>query len=857
MKKIISLILCFSLCFSLCITAAASANNEISLSVLKALKIGNFSDADKEVTRGEFIGAVSDILNYYDRPGVKDGIFSDVTSSYEYSGAVYDAYARGLISGYQDGTFGAKSPILYEHAVKVLVAALGYDNLAKAQGGYPAGYMLVASQHGILKGVAQKGGDTLNAAVAAKLIENAMNANVFMQVVFGDDKEGYSEKVGETLLKVYAKIEKVSGLVSDNGVTSLTGSSAVKSGSIMIDGKVYAQGESGACDFLGYKTVAYVSCTGDNDEKVYYIEKDKSVTTLLIPANRILHSDPDFSAKNIYYEDIYGSRLYAKVDSVADFIYNGRAYLDLTGADLKIEIGSIELIDNNFDNVYDIVKVNAFESFAVSGVSEASGKIYKKNGAALSVDSSKNVEIYRDGKAAVLTDIQEWDIVNAAVSLDKSTVALNVSSKKINGRVENISKSDRTISVDGDYYHVLNDELMEAVSLSSSYEFCLDCEQNIAWIKSENNSDKYVGIVIDAKIKEGVDRKAQVQIFSSLGNFDVLDLSKNVSIDGNTSLSGDEQISYILSNMKDNLVSCRMDNKGNISEISLPYTSKPGAHQTTESLKVDYADGEKAIYCYGSSIKNFEGKIVPNEETAVFLVPDDRSELDSYSVVNMSYFQHSTSYNILAYSIGIENGFSEYIIKLPIGEEEYSRKHVPVVVSKVSKILNDDGMVVEQILGYSSSGEVKAVTKYDNILTSAEVKKGDIIRYKTDVEERITEVDRIIDGTERKKITKVEEAFGKSPRLMLYDVYYRFDNLAGCTTYDLSKTFSEATVEGSILKQTLPPSIKIYEVNGDRDNEITVSSYNAIRDYKSVGAECSKLFIYSYSGSEIMAVIYN
>ena len=67
--------------------------------------------------------------------------------------------------------------------------------------------------------------------------------------------------------------------------------------------------------------------------------------------------------------------------------------------DINSYLGYLKnIIDNNYDKVYDVVKVNAFESFAVSGVSEESGKIYKKSGAELSIDSEE--DIYPGGEGA-------------------------------------------------------------------------------------------------------------------------------------------------------------------------------------------------------------------------------------------------------------------------------------------------------------------------------------------------------------------------------------------------------------------------------------------------------------------------
>lgn len=855
MKKIIAFLLCISLLGCSMVFAEEEA---ASVKILNALNIGSFSDGSETVTRGEFVGAVSDVLNYTNRPMPVDGIFSDVTSTYKYSGAIYDAYSRGLISGYADGTFGTNSPILYEHAIKILVSALGYDNVAKSMGGYPSGYMTVAAQNKILSGVSKKSGDHLSAAEASKLIENTINAEALQQVLFGSGNAGFEVKDGETLLSVYAKIEKIQGILSDNGITSLVGNSAVGKGNVVIDGKKYACSQTFNDEYLGYNVSAYVTCSGDDEERVLYIAPSPSVKTLEIPANRILYSDAEFSAKNIVYEDVYGQVLNVSVDGVADFIYNGKAYLDLTVQDLHLNFGKLVLIDNNSDSVYDVVHVKASEIFIAAGTSVESKTVYKKSGVPLKLDGCKNISVYRDGEISEISQISEWDTVSAELSIDKTTVLLNVSSKKLSGVIESISRGDKTISVGGKYYHVIDDNIISKISLSNSYEFCLDENYNIAGIKSENQNDKYVGILIDAAIEKGLGGKPQIKIFSSLGNFDIFDISDNASIQGNTSLSDSGKINYIKSNMQYKLVSCKFDNSGMIKEIMVPYTGTPEDYQTEESLKTDYNEATK-VYCYGSGTnKNFDGKVVPNPAVVVFLMPADKSELESYSVTDINYFTHSTLHLIEAYSIGPENGFSEYIIRMADQADEddnFTIDDAPVVVSKVSTVLNENGQEVENVLGFGRNGEVKYTTKEPGLLSGISVKAGDIIQIKLDIQDKIVRARKLVDGTAVTLVNEVGTSY--SSRMSLYDVYYRFDNLLGLTKQDLSKSFSPAVVEAGIIKQTLPVYVKVYEVDTKKNNQITVSDHNAALSYLNVGPERSRFFAYTRSGSEMFFVIYN
>lgn len=850
MKKILAFMLCISI---LCVFPTAFARDiGNSLQVLEALNIGSFSGEEMEVTRGEFVDALSDILNYSNRPQNTDGVFSDVTAASDMSGAIYNAFERGLISGYADGSFGIDTPILFEHAVKILVSALGYDNMAAVYGGYPAGYMIIADQNRMLRGVGKRSGDTLSGAECARLIENAMNTPIYQQVIFGSSEAVFEAYEGETMLSIYAKIKKIEGKVTDNGVTSLSGKSTTKAGNVIINSTIYDAGDTSAEDYLAYNIKAYVTCKGDENEKVLYIGEAETVNILAIPASRILCSNPGFSVQNIIYEDVYGNVQQSRVDVVADCIYNGNSYFDLTAEDLRLDSGKIILIDNTGDNIYDVIKVETSEIVIASGINPDRRIIYTKAGGNLSFEKSKNIKVYRDGTECDFAEISEWDVVSAGVSFDKSTVTLSVSSKKLSGYVDSISISDATVSVGGKYYNVTDSELIKKIELGASYEFCVDGDMNIAGIKSENQSNKYVGILAEAAQNNGVDSKLQVRIFSSLGNFDVFDIAQNASIDGKRDLTISAKETYILSNMKYQIVSCKKNDKGEIIEINLPYSGKPASYQSAEDLRVDYDGGEELYFC---SPGNFDGKAVCDGGATVFLLPKNRSVFEDWEVVKGDSLIHNMKYYISAYSIGNENGFSEYIIQNLPDTPKFTSESYPVVVEKVSSKLNSSGEIVDMLRGYGHLGMVEYETREDGLIKSAGVKAGDIIRCVLNSNNQIISVLRMIDG-ENVKIVSAEESSFSGSRMYLYDVYSRYGTILGYTKTDLSKPFNEENVKSTLTLQLIASGTVVYEVDTKNNNKITEVDYNAILPYTSVGTERSRIFLYSHSASTRFIVIY-
>lgn len=88
-----------------------------------------------------------------------------------YKDAIEDLYARGIVSGYPDGTFRPESPVLRQQFAKMIVHALGYPvsdadiclftDVQKSLPGssvdpldlnYPDHYVAVCASHGITEG---------------------------------------------------------------------------------------------------------------------------------------------------------------------------------------------------------------------------------------------------------------------------------------------------------------------------------------------------------------------------------------------------------------------------------------------------------------------------------------------------------------------------------------------------------------------------------------------------------------------------------------------------------------------------------------------------------------------------------
>ena len=134
--------------------------------------LGNFNP-NKPVTRAEMativcrmIGQASNLNN--------SNQFSDVPTNHWANPYVSKAVQLGVVNGYGNGKFGPSDTVTYEQAITMIVRAKGLENSALSAGGYPNGYIQVASANNYLNGVVSGVGTGLKRSDVAVIVYNAM-----------------------------------------------------------------------------------------------------------------------------------------------------------------------------------------------------------------------------------------------------------------------------------------------------------------------------------------------------------------------------------------------------------------------------------------------------------------------------------------------------------------------------------------------------------------------------------------------------------------------------------------------------------------------------------------------------------
>ena len=191
--------------------------------------------------------------------------FPDVAPNHWANGAINVAEQQGLVIGDDMGTFRPDDPVLLQEAVTILVRALGYEPVAMQRGGYPAGYMAVASENQLLKGISALGKSPAKRGDIAQLTFNALTINLMEQTGFGSSV--VYEVVDKTLLFDRLNVEKAYGQITGTSETTLTGGSTTAEDRVMINNQTFVEGNTRAREYLGYNVVYYARINATTDEK--------------------------------------------------------------------------------------------------------------------------------------------------------------------------------------------------------------------------------------------------------------------------------------------------------------------------------------------------------------------------------------------------------------------------------------------------------------------------------------------------------------------------------------------------------------------------------------------------------------
>ena len=539
LKKFVCLLL--TLCVTLTAFSAVSPSlamaNEPSayygsdLAFLESLGITDgvdTSDSTRTVSRAEFVAMAVKIIN----PNLDikfTGDFTDVTSDTIYSNEIYTALTYGLLNGTTEGTFSPESPITYAAALKILVAALGYEEYAYITGGYPTGYIMQAGKVGITDGVSAFGAnDSISFESAVSLIANALKCDLRKIVTVTDDYVETKVAYGTNCLTEYFGFEKVSGILTTAGSYSMNDGYFAEESMVQIGDLSLYCGLSGIEEYLGYN----VDCWYDkskNELRAFSVS-DGNETVSFDSQNVVSYSDFE-----IKVEDESGKTKSYGLDKGFSFVLNGRLIAP-EDSDFIFSEGEITLVDNSGDKGYDVVVAKKKEHFVIKSINLSEFVVYdKKNSGKKLVLKNEDGYFYSLEKAGVSIEpsaLSEEDVLEVYQSRDGYVSKVKVSDVYVKGTITGIGNDviyvdEKPFEYNEYFKNNFNPEL------STSGTFLLDSDGKITYISSLYRDRVEYGFFLDFGGKtSSLSSERKMKVLTENGTVEIFELSDKVKLDG-------------------------------------------------------------------------------------------------------------------------------------------------------------------------------------------------------------------------------------------------------------------------------------------------------------------------------------
>lgn len=482
LKKLVSVIVTVAMLISslaaLSVGAATGQYGDVqeSNSYYKAIKVlsglgvvqgddeGNFNPTSN-IKRSEMVAMVCRAMGEEAVAESSGGsTFDDVAADHWAAGYIAWGVAGNIINGVGDNKFDPDANVKFQDAVVMILRALGYERIAQRSenGGYPTGYLKVASQRGVLASTNFDGATAATREVVAQVIYNALTTPLVDVSYYApnpkdDEYVVYDGKNGtdlRTLLTYTNEIYKVKANVENTAKTDENLRKDIDNPKAELDIigtydyywdeildnqfssknsiiKPYV-GETEVGDYLGYTVEAYI-VENDNEEweLLAVVVDSKSTDSETVSANFEAYDEKNGVFE--YYVDLKDSRptkIDTKTGDDLSVYYNGsKIELD----EIEQEFTSLEklLVDvaNSItfmgpkNDDYNKIFVTDYDYKQVDTV-KADELYVKFTSGGLSLDPDErgnDTFIYNlydaDGNAITLADVQEDDIFNIVAPL--------------------------------------------------------------------------------------------------------------------------------------------------------------------------------------------------------------------------------------------------------------------------------------------------------------------------------------------------------------------------------------------------------------------------------------------------------
>ena len=762
--------------------------------ILNGFEDGSFKPGDP-VTRAQFTKIICYALSVGDLTYSEEerSIFTDLEPQHWAANNIVTAYRQGIINGMGDGTFAPEAGVQYEQAVKMVVCALGYSQTrADALGGYPGGYMSLANQAKLLKGITDaKMYEVMNRGAVAQLIDNMLNAE---QIQDGQPSGSLREEVS-TSKKVDGQVVAGYGVALYNDAelnACRKNEILVKLGATPVAFDISELKNFDIYEYLGRSVTIYY-------EKESGVTVDVASSIALQPRknetikiNLDMIYDYDESSIEYYIDDERTETEIVNYQTSANVLWNGqpvtntvKSLLDSYGT----KSGYITLVSSQSNTAADVVFLKTYDTVVVNSVDAKSYKVFGKTGAysagiVLDVtDRTKKVTIKQNGSDFALSSIRTNHILSISKSDDDKVIEVLVSTKTASGTIESASGTMATspvapeefkLNTGNTIYKVSPDVYAEPGSLlevGKHVTICLDAFGKVArYIVTAESSYNY-GYISSLEVKNSVSTPElwvmiyKPQASNSTLTGQIYQFADRVKINGtnyNVEDRKDDILTILLASANTFNANTGYDvQKGYGYAQPIRYTlngnkinailtgTEAAAPASDNTTKLNLINNVLGITCTvdGTTF----GQYRVSTSTPVIYIPADRAT-GTYSSKTNNLFEADKEYYVqfantstagvvgCVYLYGVEGGAS---LNATITDE-----NKPLIVKSKGTVLYKDVQTTKlTLIDVTAPEDAEPIVCYEDARDIDFVEVGDIVRVAIGADEYVEDIETLADSS--------------------------------------------------------------------------------------------------------------
>lgn len=910
MKKILYLLIVFAMTFSTVSYAKTDiegnkAEFEDAVNLLSSIKVmqklGNESDVvSSEVSRIEFATYIAAMLGYniYEVPS--KNYFKDIPDDHWGLQAVNIMAELGLMSGNGTQMFYPDEPVSLAQATKILLTITGYTQNAISKGGYPQGYIAVASSQHIIPAVINQ--DKLTLKEVVLLLYNAVNMPMYEPIAFSDNFTTYKKSEYSTILSNYHNIHIAEGQLKSVDTMSLGDEYAVGLNEIKIDDTTYICTNVDLSEYLGMNVKVYYKMSRNDTygTVVYNLLNVKRNDVVEISSDNFKDFDENTGIISYYEKETDTRAKTAKISKGAIVVLNGRQSVNDIKSAISVTNGEIKLIKTN-GNEFDVVIAKQYNYINIAKVDSIKKVIYDAYDNTLSLDlndesGDKYVKIMgSSGMKQEFSTLKEGNAIQYLESEDKEYVYVYVCDTAQSGVVKGFSEKGGkyTIKIDDAEYRVSKtfadkakffpyakyaDNSERKLKIGDNISFVLDSMGKIVELTLGKTEAMQFGYLLSAVESDGMDSYVSLKIFGQNNAMNRYVSSSKMTIDGKKCNTATE-IQEALLNKEGNFyqaVRYRLDEDGKVKEID---TVKKTEKETDYSLKRTNEGKDELHYSWVGLLG--VNNVVDATNTVVIHVPQkqtlETADDKEYVVGGKSSFKDQKKYNVEVYKCNPDTLTAELVILHETYTADIGYSNGLMLVDEVVQVVNSDGMVVDCIRG-NHNGQYKEVLINDDYETtgdaydyvpSSKIDSGDIITYATNSLGEIIRIRLLFDYSIAEnnsdntffnnavnpqyalKNPVIWENFTAGYKISYGYVSRKEGNLWSWSYFDLGKDdeIYNVTTNNNLAK------VMIYD-SSKKDEKVYTGSLEDITSYEQSATEFSKVFTMAHNGQIYSIVFY-